>query len=282
MPELPEVETTRRGIAPCLEGQRIARVTVRERRLRWPVARGLESKLRGQMVRSVERRAKYLLLRTDPGTALIHLGMTGSLKLVIAQEPPDKHDHFDIVMESGVILRFNDARRFGSFLWGGRQPFTHPLLARLGPEPLDTQFSGDYLYRASRGRRVAIKPHLMNANIVVGVGNIYASEALFRAGIHPKRAAGRISGPRMDKLARAVKDVLAESIRARLFSSGAARLWTRRGTMSALFGARSGGRARPAVEFLLHPMPALAWLVQYTRPSPPPRGSLAASTWPDA
>lgn len=214
MPELPEVETTRRGIAPCLEGQRISRVTVRDRRLRWPVSRGLESRLRGQTVRSVGRRAKYLLLRTDAGTALIHLGMTGSLRLVVAPEPPDKHDHFDIVMDSGVILRFNDARRFGSFLWGGREPFSHPLLAELGPEPLDTQFSGDYLYRVSRGRRIAIKPHLMNANIVVGVGNIYASEALFRAGIHPKRAAGRISRQRMDNLADAVKDVLAESIRA--------------------------------------------------------------------
>ncbi len=214
MPELPEVETTRRGIAPRLEGQRIAKVTVRERRLRWPVPAGLERKLRGQTVRSIERRAKYLLLHTDAGAALIHLGMTGSLRLVIDQAPPDKHDHFDIAMDSGVILRFNDARRFGSFLWGGAEPSAHPLLAKLGPEPLSEMFNGDYLYRVSRGRRIAIKPLLMNAHVVVGVGNIYASEALFRAGIHPKRAAGRISKQRMEKLALAVQDVLAQSIRA--------------------------------------------------------------------
>jgi formamidopyrimidine-DNA glycosylase len=212
MPELPEVETTRRGIAPGLEGRRIAAVTVRDRRLRWPVPGDLARRMTGQVIRSVDRRAKYLLLRTDAGTALIHLGMTGNLRLVRGDKPPGKHDHFDIVVDSGLTLRFNDSRRFGSFLWAGRSPDTHPLLAGLGPEPLGPDFTGKYLRGVSRGRRIAIKPHLMNAHVVVGVGNIYASEALFRAGIHPARAAGRISAARLERLTHAVRAVLTESI----------------------------------------------------------------------
>lgn len=213
MPELPEVETTRRGIAPRLTGATITRVEIRERRLRWPIPIGIESNLAGSVVRSVDRRAKYLLLRTDAGTAIAHLGMSGSMRFVTPETAPTKHDHVDIAFDSGVVLRFNDPRRFGCLLWTDEDPLGHPLLAQLGPEPLEDDFSGGYLHTASQGRRIAIKPHLMNSAIVVGVGNIYASESLFRAGIHPKRAAGRISLVRMTRLADAVKDVLKESIR---------------------------------------------------------------------
>jgi len=213
VPELPEVETTRRGIAPWLEGARVEAVCIRDRRLRWPVPAALERALTGQIINAVERRAKYLLLRTAGGTALLHLGMSGSLRIVTAAEPASKHDHFDIRVQPGNILRFNDPRRFGCLLWADNDPLSHPLLAGLGPEPLDAGFDGRYLHNLGRGRRVAIKPFLMNAAIVVGVGNIYANEALFRAGIHPLRAAGRISKARMERLASAVRSVLEESIR---------------------------------------------------------------------
>jgi len=213
MPELPEVETTRRGIAPRLTGATITGVEVRERRLRWPIPAGIEKNLSGCVIQSVDRRAKYLLLRTDAGTAIAHLGMSGSMRFVAPDTAPIKHDHVDITIDSGVVLRFNDPRRFGCLLWTDDDPLGHPLLAKLGPEPLGDEFTGDTLYRACRTRRIAIKPHLMNSAIVVGVGNIYASESLFRAGIHPKRAAGRISLARTTRLADAVKDVLNESIR---------------------------------------------------------------------
>jgi len=214
MPELPEVETTRRGIAPALQGQRIRRLVVRDRRLRWPVPPGLEHRLAGARIDSVDRRAKYLLLRSSQGTALMHLGMSGSLRLVVDGAAPGLHDHYDIELDDGPLLRFNDPRRFGSLLWAGDDPDSHPLLRELGPEPLDPAFDGEYLYEASRGRRVAIKPHLMNARVVVGVGNIYASEALFRAGVHPRRRAGRIARPRCEQIAESIKTVLEESIRA--------------------------------------------------------------------
>lgn len=214
MPELPEVETTRRGIAPALEGQRIRRLVVRDRRLRWPVPPGLERRLAGAEIEAVDRRGKYLLLRSSRGTALLHLGMSGSLRLIYDRAAPQPHDHYDLVLDDGPVLRFNDPRRFGSLLWAGDEPGAHPLLRDLGPEPLDAGFDGDYLYRVSRGRRLAIKPHLMNAHIVVGVGNIYASEALFRARVHPKRRAGRIARHRCDAIADSVKAVLQESIRA--------------------------------------------------------------------
>jgi len=213
MPELPEVETTRRGIAPRLTGATVTRVIVRERRLRWPIPAGIEARLRGQIVNAVERRAKYLLLRTGAGAAMIHLGMSGTLRFVTPDTTPGKHDHVDIETDADCILRFNDPRRFGCLLWTDGNPLEHPLLARLGPEPLGAGFTGAFLHGASRGRRIAIKPHLMNAAIVVGVGNIYASESLFRAGIHPGRAAGRLSLERMTRLAGAVKSVLQESIR---------------------------------------------------------------------
>ncbi|MDP6437707.1 MAG: bifunctional DNA-formamidopyrimidine glycosylase/DNA-(apurinic or apyrimidinic site) lyase [Gammaproteobacteria bacterium] len=213
MPELPEVETTRRGIAPVLEGHCVNKLVVRERRLRWPVPDGLEDLLCGQVIRHVERRAKYLLLETANGTAMVHLGMSGSMRIVDATEPPESHDHFDIVVVGGDVVRFNDPRRFGSLLWAGLSPEDHPLLAELGPEPLSDEFTGEYLWQSARGRRVAIKQHVMNSKIVAGVGNIYANESLFRAGIHPGRAAGRIALPRMRKLADEIRAVLTEAIR---------------------------------------------------------------------
>ena len=213
MPELPEVETSRRGIAPWLVGERIDDVVVRDRRLRWPVPGGIESRLSGQTIRGLRRRAKYLLLDTDAGTALLHLGMTGSVRIIEATEPAQKHDHVDIRLATGKAMRFRDPRRFGSFLWAGPKG-EHPLLENLGPEPLDDAFDGDHLWQAARGRRIAVKPFIMNAAIVVGVGNIYASEALFLAGIHPKRAAQRISRARMERLATAITDVLGRAIEA--------------------------------------------------------------------
>ncbi|HET7267023.1 MAG TPA: bifunctional DNA-formamidopyrimidine glycosylase/DNA-(apurinic or apyrimidinic site) lyase [Oleiagrimonas sp.] len=211
MPELPEVETTRRGIAPWLEGHRIQRVTLRRRDLRWPIPAAIEQMLPGQRIDSVTRRAKYLLLNTAIGSALLHLGMSGSLRVVDAATPVGKHDHYDLQLEHARVLRFNDPRRFGCLLW---QPLgeVHPLLAGLGPEPLSADFDGDHLWRASRGRRAAVKTFIMDQAVVVGVGNIYASEALFRAGIHPARAAGRVSRERYRMLAAAVQDILAHAI----------------------------------------------------------------------
>jgi formamidopyrimidine-DNA glycosylase len=212
MPELPEVETTRRGIAPSLEGRRIARVVVRERRLRWPVPRGLEKTLAGRRVTGVRRRAKYLLIDTDGGTLIAHLGMSGSLRVLGRAAPVMAHDHVDFVLDSGRILRFNDPRRFGCLLWTANDPDSHPLLADLGPEPLEPGFDGDFLWHKARGRRVAVKLFIMNAQVVVGVGNIYASEALFRAGIRPGTQARRVSRARMAALAASIREVLSEAI----------------------------------------------------------------------
>lgn len=213
MPELPEVETSRRGIAPWMENRRVTAITVRDRRLRWPVPENFEGELLGQTILGLKRRAKYLLIETDTGTALLHLGMSGSLRIIDPSEPAGKHDHVDIAMDNGKALRFRDPRRFGSLLWA-KDPAQHPLLKDLGPEPLAEAFDGDYLWRTARGRRIAIKPFIMSAQVVVGVGNIYASEALFLAGIHPKRAAGRVSRTRMAKLADAIKAVLKRAIKA--------------------------------------------------------------------
>lgn len=213
MPELPEVETSRRGIAPWIEKQRVSEVIVRDRRLRWPVPLDIDRNLPGRQIQSVRRRAKYLLLDTDIGSAMVHLGMSGSVRIVDAAEPAAKHDHFDIRFDSGKALRFRDPRRFGSFLWADA-PENHDLLKNLGPEPLSSGFNGDYLWRKSRGRQVTIKQFVMNAAVVVGVGNIYASEALFAAGIHPRRAAGRVSAIRLSGLVDAIKSVLELAIRA--------------------------------------------------------------------
>ena len=214
MPELPEVETTRRGIAPSLRGRRVMQVIVRERRLRWPLPRDFERELTGRRVSGVRRRAKYLLVDTDAGTLVAHLGMSGSLRVVARGTAPMAHDHVDIVLDSGRCLRFNDPRRFGSLHWVKGNVESHPLLAGLGPEPLEPGFDGDYLWERARGRKAAIKVFVMNARVVVGVGNIYASEALFRAGIRPTTPAGRVSRERMASLATSIRDVLAEAVEA--------------------------------------------------------------------
>ena len=216
MPELPEVETTRRGIEPHLAGRRIAAVTLRRNDLRWPIPPEVSERLPGQLIESVERRAKYLLIHTAAGSAMLHLGMSGMLRVLPPDAPIGKHDHVDIVLEStaeqrGRVLRFTDPRRFGSLLW---QPFgeLHPLLAALGPEPLTDAFEGDTLWCGSRGRSAAVKLFLMDNANVVGVGNIYASEALFAAGIDPRRAAGKVSRERYASLAAEVKRILAWAI----------------------------------------------------------------------
>lgn len=211
MPELPEVETTRRGIAPHLIGRRVTRVVLRRTNLRWPIPPQISAELPGQRIEAVRRRAKYLLLDVQSGSAILHLGMSGRLRLVGTGTPADRHDHVDLALDNGRLLRLTDPRRFGALLW---QPDgqTHPLLARLGPEPLSAKFDVDYLVRRAQGRRAPVKHFLMDQQIVVGVGNIYAAEALFRAGIHPARAAGRISKARWEGLVMAIKVVLGEAI----------------------------------------------------------------------
>lgn len=212
MPELPEVETTLRGIEPHLLHERVNRVIVRDSRLRWPVPAEV-SKAEGQTFVGLERRGKYLLLKLQQGGLIIHLGMSGSLRVLTDPLEPGKHDHVDIEMESGTCIRFNDPRRFGAFLWVEGEMASHELLSSLGPEPLSGEFTAEYLYRQSRNRRVAIKNFIMNGRVVVGVGNIYASESLFMAGIHPQRAAGRVSLRRYEGLVAAIRDVLNRAIR---------------------------------------------------------------------
>lgn len=213
MPELPEVETTLRGIAPTLQSQTISEIVVRNPSLRWPVPDSVQGAC-GSRVTACRRRAKYLLLELNntPGL-LIHLGMSGSLRICNAGDAPRKHDHIDIVLESGKCIRFNDPRRFGVFTTWDHPAEDHALLSKLGPEPLSNDFNGEYLWDQSRGRKAAVKNFIMDGKIVVGVGNIYASEALFMAGIHPLRAAGRISAVRYEALAQAIRDVLSRAIR---------------------------------------------------------------------
>ncbi len=212
VPELPEVETTLRGIQPHMLSQHIARVTVRDPRLRWPVPDEV-GKAEGQQVVGLRRRGKYLLIDLQQGGLLIHLGMSGSLRVLHEPGPPTKHDHFDIELESGTCLRFNDPRRFGAFLWAGGAVDSHPLLSHLGPEPLSGDFTASYLHQRASGRKLAIKNFIMKGQVVVGVGNIYASESLYMAGIHPLRAAGRISLQRYAGLVDAIRDVLRRAIR---------------------------------------------------------------------
>lgn len=214
MPELPEVETTRRGIAPALTGRRVTAVVVREPRLRRPVPPALARELPGQRVETVTRRGKYLLLGTRSGTVILHLGMSGSLRILAGDAPPGRHDHVDLVFDDGAVLRLRDPRRFGLVLWTRGDPLQHELLRDLGPEPLDEGFGGACLYARSRGRRVAVKAFLMDARVVVGIGNIYANEALACAGIHPLRAAGRISAARYEDLAACIRQVLGAAIEA--------------------------------------------------------------------
>jgi formamidopyrimidine-DNA glycosylase len=210
LPELPEVETTRRGIAPHLLGRRIVGWTVRDRRLRWPVA--LPRALRGQRIEAVERRAKYLLLIVRSGAVLIHLGMSGSLRIAGERAPPGPHAHVDMAFDDGVVLRYVDPRRFGTIQYHAGDWRRHRLLAELGPEPFDAAFDGTYLHGVGRGRRTPIKSLIMNARVVVGVGNIYANEALFAAGIRPRRAAGRLSRGACERLALAIRDTLRSAI----------------------------------------------------------------------
>ncbi len=212
MPELPEVETTRRGISPHALGQTIERVNIYQPRLRWPVPPEMAGTLQGQTLVDIRRRGKYLLFDVAPGTALLHLGMSGSLRVVDATTPLKKHDHLELILGNERILRFHDPRRFGSFLWADDWA-SHPLIAKLGPEPLGERFSAAHLYQRSRGRKAGIKVFVMNSEVVVGVGNIYASEALFKAGIHPKRAAGRISMDRYKRLETAIRETLSAAIK---------------------------------------------------------------------
>lgn len=214
MPELPEVETVLRGLTPHMLGRRIRELKVRDRRLRRPVTEGLETSLVGKEICGLRRRGKYLLLDIEDGVLLLHLGMSGSLRVVSAIAPPEKHDHLDLVLDDGHCIRMRDPRRFGLFLWIEDRPEDHPLLRNLGPEPLEEGFDGSYLYERSRGRRLAIKPFIMDAKVVVGVGNIYASESLILAGIRPDCPAGSVREQSFERLASAIRTVLSDSITA--------------------------------------------------------------------
>ncbi len=217
MPELPEVETALRGIRPFLEGRRIERLTVRNPRLRQPIPPDLAQRLVGEPIRKLSRRAKYLLIELGSGSLILHLGMSGSLRVLPADTPPLTHDHVDLVLSDGRCLRLHDPRRFGLFLWtpdpSDLACARHPLLRDLGPEPLEGGFDGERLYRLAQGRRVAVKPFVMDAGVVVGVGNIYANESLFLAGIHPARPCNRIGLPRYRRLADTIRSVLGAAIR---------------------------------------------------------------------
>lgn len=212
MPELPEVETTRCGLEPHLVGQCIKGVIVRNARLRFPVAPGLERELPGLAIRSISRRGKYLLVDCSQGWLILHLGMSGSLRFLPVAAPVEKHDHFDLVLENGYCMRLRDPRRFGAVIWTQTDPMRHPLLVKMGVEPLTDDFDGAWLYRVTRGKKANVKQTLMDGHLVVGVGNIYANEALFRAGIKPTLAASRLGRDRCDRLARTVKEVLEQAI----------------------------------------------------------------------
>ena len=219
MPELPEVETTRRGIAPHLVGQFIAGIIIRNPNLRWPIPDNLSEILTGLSIQAVTRRAKYLLLDCGVGTLILHLGMSGSLrilpvKLLQSVEPHQKHDHFDLILSDQTTLRLRDPRRFGAVLWHTGDILQHSLLTKLGPEPLTADFNAQQLFEKTRERGANIKETLMNSHMVAGIGNIYANEALFRAGINPKVAAGRISITRYERLVQAIKQTLQEAIEA--------------------------------------------------------------------
>ena len=211
MPELPEVETTLRGIDKALSGQYVARLKVRDSRLRWPVPEDLGLRIEGRRIVSLMRRAKYILIDFEPGSLIWHLGMSGSMRIVDKSTELRKHDHIDMELDNGSVLRYNDPRRFGCLLWADNA-LAHPLLRSLGPEPLSEVFDGNYLYQKSRGRRIALKTFIMDQKVVVGVGNIYASEALFLAGIRPTRPASRVSLARYESLAEHIKRVLQRAI----------------------------------------------------------------------
>ncbi len=212
MPELPEVETTLRGLEPHLVGQRIADVVIRTSHLRWAIPRQLATILHDQTIHALHRRAKYLLIKCDNGTLILHLGMSGSLRILSADIAPEKHDHFDLILANGMLMRLRDPRRFGAVLWHEGDPAQHPLLSKLGVEPLENNFNAEYLYGAIRNRNAAIKLVIMDHHLVVGVGNIYANEALFRAGIRPQLPAAKLSRPRCARLVQTIKETLTESI----------------------------------------------------------------------
>ena len=214
MPELPEVETTRRGLTPHIKGKTIRAVIVRNKHLRWPVPASLARDLPGRQILDITRRAKYLLFRFDAGTLIVHLGMSGSLRVADCQQAAEKYDHVEIVLDTGLCLRLRDPRRFGAVLWTTKEPAQHKLLKDLGPEPLSDAFDGDYLYAKSRGRKSAIRDFLMNTKIIAGIGNIYANEALFHARIPPRCAAGKISRVRCAGLALAIRTTLEKAIHA--------------------------------------------------------------------
>ena len=212
MPELPEVETVRRGLRPHLKGQTIERMVVREPRLRWPISSRLPQLIKGARIEGVDRRGKYLILSVAGGHVLWHFGMSGSLRVLRDPDPPGRHDHVDVWLSNQTVLRFRDPRRFGSVHWVRGDPSRHRLLAGLGPEPLSKEFNGDWLHARACGRRLRVKNFLMDGRVVVGVGNIYASEALFEAGVSPQRAAGRISRARYETVAHGIKVVLRRAI----------------------------------------------------------------------
>jgi formamidopyrimidine-DNA glycosylase len=214
MPELPEVETTRRGIEPHVAGKTVTRVVVRNPHLRWRVPQVLVNELSGQKILAVARRGKYLLFTTAAGTAILHLGMSGSLRVVPASLPANKHDHVDIVLDSGDCLRLHDPRRFGALLWTRDDPQQHKLLCHLGPEPFSPDFSGAYLHKKSRGRKRAVRDFLLDGHVVAGIGNIYANEALFLAGIRPTRPAGKISRAHYEGLASMIRVTLERALKA--------------------------------------------------------------------
>ncbi len=211
MPELPEVETTRRGIQPHIQGKTVSAVVIRQPSLRWPIPRELPQLLKHRKLDSIGRRGKYLILNFSNGCLLLHLGMSGSLRVLPASTPAEKHDHFDLVFGK-QCLRLHDPRRFGAVLWTESPPDRHPLLHKLGPEPLSDKFTGGHLYRHSRTRRIAVKQFIMDGKVVVGVGNIYANEALFHAGISPGRSCASISARRYERLADAIKQILVTAI----------------------------------------------------------------------
>lgn len=212
MPELPEVEVCRLGIQSHITNQTVKHVVVRNARLRWPIPEAV-STLEGEKVLSVDRRAKYLLIRFTTGTLLMHLGMSGTIRIIDESTPVAKHDHFDLIFKNGQVLRLNDPRRFGAVLWQADHIDEQGLLSKLGPEPLSDEFCAGYLYQQAKNRKVPIKTFLMNNHIVVGVGNIYANESLFQAGILPTTLAGKVTKSRLDKLTEIIKDVLAQAIK---------------------------------------------------------------------
>ncbi|NOQ13918.1 MAG: bifunctional DNA-formamidopyrimidine glycosylase/DNA-(apurinic or apyrimidinic site) lyase [Methyloprofundus sp.] len=212
MPELPEVETTLRGISPHIKNQIVSKVIIRQPKLRWPIPAELPQLIEQQTLKSLSRRAKYLLLHFNTGTLLIHLGMSGSLRILSTDTPYAKHDHFELVFKHQKIMRLTDPRRFGAVLWLGIEPYKHTLLSNLGPEPLSNDLTGQYLYEKSRHKKVSIKQFIMNQAIVTGVGNIYCTEALFYAGISPVRAAGNISLKRYQTLVMQIKKTLSLAI----------------------------------------------------------------------